>query len=41
MKNLKKSNKVNIIKYPNISTKIAFLLYYGNLRKPMKKKLLT
>lgn len=30
-----------MIKYPNINTKIAFLLYYENLGKPMKKILLT
>lgn len=30
-----------MIKYSNICTKMAFLLYYGDLRKPMKKKLLT
>lgn len=38
---MKKWNKINMIKYPNISTKIAFLFYYESLRKPMKKKLPT
>lgn len=28
-----------MIKYSNICTKMAFLLYYGDLRKPMKKLL--
>lgn len=33
-------NKITIIiKYPNISAKIAFVLYYGNLRRPVEKLL--
>lgn len=38
---LEKWNKINTIKYPNISTKVAFVLDQENLRKPMKKKLLA
>lgn len=41
MKILKKGSKINTIKFPNISTKIALPLYCGNVRKPVKKKLLT